>query len=140
VAYSLNDLYRPLRTVMRVDGLLLGLGFGGLLLLAPAWLLALWGDAATGALWPARMAGGLFVALGVLLILGAQERIVSSAIMLCMVVANAATALVLLWAYLQQEFAGIGWAGQALLVLVFLLCLVSAVLPLRFLRADYGIL
>jgi hypothetical protein len=140
VAYSLNDLYRGLRAVMRFDGVVIGLGLGGLLLFLPRGLLADWGVYAGGPLWPARMAGALLITLGILLLLAARERIVNATHMVTMIVANVLLAVVLLVGYLQREFAGLGLAGQIGLVLVFLICLVSALAPLRYLRTDYVVL
>jgi hypothetical protein len=140
VAYSLNDLYRGLRTVMRFDGLVIGLGLGGLLLIFPRGLLAAWGLYTGGPLWPGRMAGALLVAFGIQLLLAAQERIVSTAHMVAMIIANGLLAVVLLVGYLQQEFGGLGPAGQIGLVALFLICLVSTLTPLRYLRTDYVVL
>jgi hypothetical protein len=47
---------------------------------------------------------------------------------------------VLLVSYLQGEFAGMGIVGRIILVLLFLLCLISAVVPVRYLRTDYVVL
>jgi hypothetical protein len=46
-------------------------------------------------------------------------------------------AIVLLIAYLQQELAALTLIGQLVLVAIFLLCLIGAVFPLRYLRIDY---
>ena len=139
MAYSLNDLFRPLRAVMRMDGVV-GLVVGGLLLYFPRGLLTAWGVYTGGPVWPMRMAGALLVALALLLLIAAQERIVSTASMVAMLVANGLAALVLLIAYLQGEFAALGLVGQGVLVLLFLLCLVSVLTSLRFLRTDYVVL
>lgn len=140
MAYSLNDLYYGLRLVMRANGLLIGLLLGGAILIFPRATLSAAGVAPGAALWPGRMAGALLVALGLNLLIAAQERIVSSASMVSMAVANALAAIVLLLAYLNQEFSGLDRLGQIGLVLIFLLCLVSAVVPLRYLRTDYVVL
>jgi hypothetical protein len=125
---------------MRVNGLLVGLGIGVLLLFFPRWLLNAAGLYAGEALWPHRIAGSLLLAVGVMLLLSAQDRIVSTASMLTMLIANALIAIVLMVSYLQGEFAGMGLFGQILLVLIFLLCLVSAIVPVRYLRTDYVVL
>jgi hypothetical protein len=125
---------------MRVNGLLVGLGMGGLLLFFPRWLLNAAGLYGGEALWPHRMAGSLLLALGVMLLLSAQDRIVSTASMLAMLIANALIAIVLMVSYLQGEFAGIGLFGQIFLVVIFLLCLISAIVPVRYLRTDYVVL
>lgn len=140
MAYSLNDLYSGLRSMMRVNGLLIGIGCGALLLLLPRTLLTAGGIYAGEPLWPHRLAGGLLVALGIMLLLAAQERIVSTVSMVVMLVANALIAIVLMLSYLQGEFGGIGLIGQIILVLLFLLCLISAIVPVRYLRTDYVVL
>lgn len=140
MAYSLNDLYYGLRLVMRANGLLIGLLLGGAILIFPRATLSAAGVSPEAVLWPGRMAGALLVALGLNLLIAAQERIVSSAGMVSMVVANALAAIVLLLAYLNQEFSGLDRLGQVGLVLIFILCLISAVVPLRYLRTEYTML
>lgn len=138
MAYSLNDLYSGLRFVMRVNGVALGLGMGLLLLLWPARVAAETGSA--GALWPLRLAGGLLLTYGVMLLLAAQERVIGAAGMIGLMVGNALVALVLLVGYLQGEFAGLGLVGQIGLVLLFVFCLIGVLTPLRYLRTDYVVL
>ena len=140
MAYSLNDLYSGLRAVMRMNGLIVGLGMGVLLLLFPHGVLSAAGLAPGEALWPYRIIGSLLVAQGVMLLISAQDRLVSTASMIAMLVGNALLAIVLMVGYLQGEFAGMGLVGQILLVLLFLLCLISAVVPVRYLRTDYVVL
>jgi hypothetical protein len=140
LAYSLNDLYSGLRSVMRLNGSLVGLGGGALLLFFPRGLLTAAGLTAGDALWPERTAGGLLLALGVMLLISAQDRVVSTASMVAMLIANALMAVVLLVSYLQGEFAGLGLLGQIVLVLFFVLCLISAIVPVRYLRTDYVVL
>ncbi len=140
MAYSLNDLYRPLRTVLRANGLILGLGGGALLLFWPGGLMRLGLVAADGPLWSVRLAGALLWALGGHFLLAAQERMVSVAAMITLFLANGLTAVVLMLSYLRGEFAGLGPVGQALLVLLFVFCLVCALVSLRFLRTDYVVL
>jgi hypothetical protein len=139
LAYSLNDLYGGLRSVMRVNGLVVGLGVG-VLLLFPRGLMTAAGLYNGEALWPYRLAGGLLVALGLQMLLSAQERVVSTASMITMIIANSTMAIVLLVGYLQGEFAGMGLWGQIALVFLFVLCLISAIVPVRYLRTDYVVL
>jgi hypothetical protein len=139
LAYSLNDLYVGLRSVMRVNGLVVGLGVG-VLLLFPRGLMTAAGLYNGEALWPYRLAGGLLVALGLQMLLSAQERVVSTASMITMIIANGAMTLVLLVGYLHGEFAGMGLWGQIALVFLFVLCLISAIVPVRYLRTDYVVL
>jgi hypothetical protein len=140
LAYSLNDLYGGLRSVMRLNGTVVGLGGGALLLFFPRGLLTAAGLYAGDALWPERIAGSLLLALGVMLLISAQDRVVSTASMVAMLIANAALAIVLLVSYLQGEFAGMGLIGQIGLILIFVLCLISAIVPVRYLRTDYVVL
>ena len=140
MAYSLNDLYSGLRSVMRMDGLIVGVGVGLSLLLVPKGVLSTAGLYAGEALWPHRLVGSLLLAFGIMLLLSAQERVVSTASMIAMLVANTLMAIVLMVSYLQGEFAGMGLLGQIVLVLFFLLCLISAIVPVRYLRTDYVVL
>lgn len=137
MAYSLNDVYQFLRMVMRLNSLTVGFGLGLLLLVSSQDALAAWGVFAGGAIWPLRMAGGLLVALGAMLLLAAQERIVSGPSMVGMSLANAIVAGVLLLAYLRQELAALTALGQLALVAVFVMCLIGAIFPLRYVRAEY---
>ena len=137
MAYSLNDVYRYLRIVMRINGVVVGLGLGTLLAFAPKNALAAWGVYAAGPVWPVRLAGGLLITLGVLLLLSAQERIVGGPSMAAMSLGNGVLALVLLVAYLQQDLAMLSLFGRLLLIAVFVLCLVGAIFPLQYLRAEY---
>lgn len=137
MAYSLNDVYRFLRVVMRLNGLTVGFGLGLLLLVPSQSTLAAWGVFTGDTVWPLRMAGGLLVALGTMLLLAAQERIVSGPSMVGMILANALVAGVLLLAYLQQELAALTVLGRLALIAVFVLCLIGAIFPLRYVRAEY---
>ncbi len=137
MAYSLNDLYGGLRKVMRLDGIVVGVGGGTLLFLAPRQMLATLGIFSGEPLWPLRLAGALLIALGVGLVLASQPRIVSTPGMITMFLANGLMALVVMRGYFQGEFAELNLVGQIGLVLVFLLCLISAIVPLRYLRTDY---
>ena len=140
MAYSLNDLYRTLRVVMRFNGLLLGVGLGIWLLIFPHNVMAALPGYSGTPVWPVRLAGTLLLSQGTLLLLSAQERIINSAAMLAMLLANGLGAIVLLVSYLQGEFAGLGLVGQIVLVALFLCCLISAIVPLRYLRTDYVVL
>ncbi len=137
MAYSLNDVYRPLRAIMRLNGFVIGLGLGILFLVFPRTLLADWGVYTSGPVWLGRLAGALLVTLGIMFVLAAYERVVNSLSMVIMVIANSLIAVVVLLAYLQHELAALTVIGQIVLVVIFLICLVSAVFPLRYLRADY---
>ena len=137
LAYSLNDMYRPLRTVMRVNGSVVGLALGIVLFIFPQDLMAGWSLYAVGPIWPARLAGAALIAFGIFMWLAARERIVSVPSMVAMGVTNSLAAIALLAAYLQKEFAAPSLLGQLLLVAVFAICLIGAVWPLRYLRVEY---
>jgi hypothetical protein len=137
LAYTLNDPYGTLRAVMRLNGLLVGLSLGFLFLLAPSSLLPHLGLDSGGPLWPTRLSGVLLMGTGIFLLLSAQERLISIASMTAMLIANAGIAIVLLLAYLQREMVEMSIWGQLTLVVLFVLCLVGALTPLRYLTTEY---
>ena len=122
---------------MRLNGAVVGLTLGLLLLLAPQTSLAAWGLYTGGAFWSLRAVGGLLVAVGLLFVLGSTQDVIHLPVLLSMVVANSLFAVILLLAYLQQELTGLTLIGQLLLVFIFLLCLIGAVAPLRYFRVEY---
>jgi hypothetical protein len=137
LAYSLNDVYRYLRVVMRVDAVVVGLGLGMLLTFFPRTSLADWGIYAAGPVWPVRLAGGLLLTFGVLLLLSAQERVIPGSSLAAMTMGNGILALVLLVAYLQDELAFLSVFGRLLLIVVFVVCLIGTLFPLQYIRAEY---
>ncbi len=140
MAYSLNDLYSGLRFVMRVNGVILGLGLGLVMLIWPSRVAAAAAPGNDVILWPLRLAGGLLLTYGVMLLLAAHERVIGSAGLVGLMVGNAVMALVLLVGYLQGEFGGLGLLGQIGLVAIFLLCLICVLTSLRYLHTDYVVL
>jgi NAD(P)-dependent dehydrogenase (short-subunit alcohol dehydrogenase family) len=137
LAYSLNDVYRYLRVVMRIDAFVLGAGLGLLLAVTPSKLLAAWGVYVAGPMWPVRLAGGLLITVAVMLFLSSQDRIVGVSSMIGLCLGNGIVSFVLLVAYLQQQFTTLGLFGRLLLILVFVVCLVSTLFPVHYLRAEY---
>lgn len=137
MAYSLGDLFRPLRVVMRVNGSLLGLGGGLALFLVRQATLVNLGILAAEAGWPLRLAGAALIGLGIFLILSANERLIELPAIIGTVVTHGLFALVLLSAYLRNEFAGLNLLGQLFFVIIFFLCLVGAIVPLRYFQAEY---
>jgi hypothetical protein len=137
MAYTLTDQFRPLRISLRVNGALVGLSFGLLLLAMPKATLANWGLYTGGVLWPMRLAGALLITVGLVFILAANQEVINFPMLLTMIVGNSLLALVLLVAYLQQELTALTLIGRFVLILIFILCLIGAVTPLRYLRADY---
>jgi hypothetical protein len=137
MAYTLTDPFRPLRGVLRLCGgadLLLGAG----LLFAPHALLPAVG-LTVGPLWSVQLAGGLLLVLGVYFLLAAAERLLGLPAIVTCALGNGVPALILLFAYLRQDLAGISWLGQAGLILLFIVFLIGAVTPLRYLRAEYRV-
>ena len=137
MAYSFTDIYRPLRTLLRLNGLVIGLGFGLLLLFLPQAVLLRWGLLLSGPAWPVRLAGALLVTLGVFWLLSASDEIIGRTTLITTLIGHSLIAIVLLVAYLQREITALAPVGLLLLAVVFILCLVGALLPLRYLRADY---
>ena len=136
MAYTLTDQFRPLRRTMRLNGITVGLALGLLLFLLPQTILSAWGLYTGGALWPVRATGAVLIALGLLFFLTASQEVISLPLLLGMTIANGLLALVLLMAYLQQELSGLTPIGRLLLILVFLLCLIGAVTPIRYFRIE----
>lgn len=136
MAYTLTDPFGALRAVLRMSGttyLILGL----LMVLLPARVLAEWGSALTGPTWPVRLAGALLLTLALLYLMAANERLISTPAMTACSLGNGLMAITLLIAYLQRELANATPVGLVALVVIFVLCLVGAVMPLRYLRAEY---
>lgn len=136
MAYTLGDPFRSLRLLLRINGLLGGVVLGLCLLVTPeSWLLS-WGVYESGALWPFRFAGASQLGLGLFFFLMANQDDLSRLMLLSTVIANSVLALVLLTAYLQQELTSLSTVGQVVFVLVFLLYLMGAVIPLRYVHSG----
>ena len=137
MAYSLGDPYRPLRIVLRMNGLLVGLGLGTLLAFIPGAVMANTGLQGSGGLWVARLAGAALIALGALFVLAAGQRALELPLLIACALFHGLAALLLLVSYLQRELTGLALFGQIALLLVFILCLAGALAPVRYLRAEY---
>jgi hypothetical protein len=137
MAYTLSDHYRPLRIALRINGSIVGVATGLALLTLSQETLLTWGLYQAGPLWPLRLAGAALLALGLLFLLIAGQRGIGLPFLATVTLANTLVALVLLLAYFQQEFAGLTLLGRLLLILIFALCLVGALAPLPYLRAEF---
>lgn len=137
MAYSLGDPYRPLRIVLRLNGLLIGWAFGLVLFFFPLTIMTNAGLYNGGAIWPARLAGAALIAVGLFFILGAQARAFDLATLITCTLFHTLCALTLLLGYLQGELRALALGGQLLLLLLFVLCLVGALAPVRYFRAEY---
>jgi len=135
MAYTLSDPFRSLRVVLRVCGVTMLLA-GLLLLLLPAALLADW-LAITAPLWPVRLAGAGLLTLAVYYLLAAAERAVSLLMLVTCSLGNGLPAVIIVSAYLQQDMAALAWPARIALVVFFVVFLAGAVVPLRYLRAEY---
>lgn len=136
MAYTLGDPFRSLRLILRINGFFVGVVLGLLLLLAPRTLLLGWGIYESGAIWSLRLAGASQIGLGIFFFLTASQDYLSKLTLITTVVTNSLLALVLLVAYLQRELTGLSTVGRVLFVLLFVLCLLGAVLPLRYVRGS----
>lgn len=137
MAYSLGDPYGPLRYVMRINGLVVGVLLGILLLVSSRTLLASMGLYTEGATLPLRIAGVGLLGAGLFLLLGANMRDIDMPQLLPCSVFHGLLALVLIVAYFRQELAGLNLAGQIALIIIFILCLIGTLAPLRYMRAEY---
>lgn len=137
MAYTLNDFFRPLRFLFRLNGSVVGVLLGLFLFVAPRAATALTGAAALAPTWPLRMAGAVLIGFGLMLLFAANERIIPLPILIATTVTHALLAFVLLLMYIQREATQPSWVGIILYIILFLLCLVGTVSPLRFIRTDY---
>jgi multisubunit Na+/H+ antiporter MnhG subunit len=137
MAYTLTDHFRPLRLIMRINGLAVEIVLGLLLLVTPRGILSDWGLLTGGYIWPLRLAGAAMIALGLFLLLLSSLDMSRPSLLLAITATHTLFALVLLVAYFQQEFSQLNGLGRILLIVVFVLCLAGAVTPLRYLRAEY---
>lgn len=136
MAYSFIDLYRPLRFALRVQGSTTGLGLGTLLALTPQPALAQWGIYTAPEIWPIRLVGIQLITMGLIFLNLAKEPFIRTAYLFAITFGNSAIAIVLLFAYFRQEFVQVSNLGQWGLVLIIFLCLIGAVVPLRYLRVE----
>ena len=137
MAYSFTDPYRSLRIVLRVDGLLVGIGLGLVLLLLPERMLRLWGVDILSIGWPYHLAGAALMGLGIFVLMAAGERSIGNVTLVPTIITNLLIVVVLFMAYIQGELADLTTMGQGSLLIVFIICLVSGVYPLRYFRAEY---
>ncbi|MCB0116791.1 MAG: hypothetical protein R2873_05305 [Caldilineaceae bacterium] len=134
MAYTFTDHYRPVRLMMRVDGLVVGLGLGTLLLIYPVDLLMDLGFDAGDPAWPARVAGSALIGLGIGLFAASAEPELRAASLLTAMISNVLIAVSLLLAYFQGELSNLSPWGLLLLIVIFVTCLVTGVLPIPYMR------
>ena len=88
MAYSFSDLYRPLRISMRVNGVVVGLVCGLLLLWGPKGIMDFLRISENEPMWPIRLAGAALIGLGVFLIMASGERIIHPPMLISVLCAN----------------------------------------------------
>ena len=136
MAYTLNDPYRSLRMVLRLSGVA-SLLAGLLFLLLPGAVATTTLGLGAGPLWPLRLAGAGLLTLGVAHLLNAGERDIGLPALVTCALGNGLPAILVVTAYLQREMAAFAWPLQAGMIVLFVIWLIGAVTPLRFLRAEY---
>lgn len=138
MAYSLADPYRPMRLVLRINGVVVGLLLGFFLLIAPAgWLTGAGLLAAQASPVGWRVAGAALLAFGLFLVLAAGVHDLDLFVLLPCLVFHTLLALVLLLGYLRNQLGELGLFGGFGLVVIFVLCLLGALAPLRYFSAEY---
>lgn len=136
MAYTLGDPFRSLRVLLRINAILLGLFIGFCFLLLPDGLLVNWGGVTMGAVWPLRLAGASQIAIGFFLLIASGQDYMSRILLFTATLTHTLWAVVLLLAYLQGGLVIVTSTGRLLFVFVFLLCLLGAVIPLRYIRSS----
>jgi len=138
MAYTFVDHYRPIRAMLRVDALFVGVGLGLVLLLHPVALLNGLGFE-TGSPLTSRLAGSALVGLGLGQLLAAAEADLRAGTLVAAILSNGLLAASLFIAYLSGDLAGLTPWGYLVLLLLFGVCLLSAVLPIPYLRQGIGL-
>lgn len=138
MAYTFVDHYRPIRTILRVDALLVGVGLGLLLLLYPVDLLTALGFDAVAPLM-ARLAGSALLGQGLGLLLDAAEVELNAGTLVSTIISNGLLATTLFVAYINNDLAHLTLWGNLLLLVIFVTCLLTAVLPIPYLRPGLGL-
>ena len=136
MAYSLNDPYRGLRMALRVDGFLVGLAWGGLLLVAPQLLQALWTGSEITSLWVWRLGGAGLVAMGLAFLELSWRTTISRLSTLTMILVNSVLGGTLFQAYVSGAVTPPHIWGKLLLLGLFLCNLVCVILPWMYLGED----
>ncbi|MGB5051928.1 MAG: hypothetical protein WBO46_23475 [Caldilineaceae bacterium] len=138
MAYTFVDHYRPIRTILRVDALVVGLGLGLVLFLHPVDLLVTLGFEPGTPLF-SRLAGSALVGLGLGQLLAAAETELRAGTLVAAILSNGLLAASLFIAYLSGGLSRLTAWGYLILILLFGVCLLSAVLPIPYLRQGIGI-
>lgn len=138
MAYTFIDHYRPIRAMLRVDALVVGLGLGLVLLIHPVDMLTGLGFG-VGSPLLSRLAGSALLGLGIGQLLAAAEADLRAGTLVAAIISNGLLAASLFVAYLSGELTELTTWGYLLLLVLFVICLLSAVLPIPFLRRGIGL-
>jgi len=138
MAYTFVDHYRPIRTMLRVDALVVGLGLGLVLLIHPVDLLTASGFG-VGSPLLSRLAGSALLGLGIGQLLAAAEADLRAGTLVAAILSNGLLASSFFVAYLSGDLAGLTTWGYLLLFLLLAVCLLTAVLPIPYLRQGIGL-
>ena len=136
MAHSFNDPYGPLRLTLRVQGVVVGLALGGLLLTIPDRSMTMWGLVIEQSAWPARLAGAALVGMGINHLTLAGEETMRLGPISAAMTASGLLVAVFLFSYLQGDLDNLTRLGQFILITVFALCLSTTLLPIRYFRQD----
>ncbi|RLT35163.1 MAG: hypothetical protein DWI57_15800 [Chloroflexi bacterium] len=138
MAYTFIDHYRPIRAMLRVDALVVGLGLGLVLLIHPVDMLTGLGFG-MGSPLLSRLAGSALLGLGIGQLLAAAEADLRAGTLVAAIISNGLLAASLFVAYLSGELTELTTWGYLLLLVLFVISLLSAVLPIPFLRRGIGL-
>ena len=133
MAYTFTDHYRVARLLLRVNAVTIGLGLGLLLLIYPRDLLQAAGIT-LGSAWAARIGGSALIGLGIGLLSAAAQAELRPAVLLAALVSNGAISISLLIAYFEGDMDALHPVGAGALLVVFIICLLTAVLSIPFLN------
>ena len=135
MAYTFNDHYRAARLLLRVNAVTIGLGLGALLLVYPRDLLELAGIT-LGPAWAARIGGSALIGMGIGLLSAAAQSELQPAVLLAALISNGAIAISLLIAYFEGDMDALHPVGAGGLLVIFIICLLTAVLSVPFIRRN----
>ncbi len=136
MARSFNDPYGPLRMTLRLQGVMVGFALGALLLTIPDRSMGMWGLVIEQTSWPARMAGAALVGMGINNLALAGEETMRLGPIAAAMTASGLLVGVFFFSYLQGDLNDLTRLGQIVLITAFVLCLSTALLPIRYFRQD----
>lgn len=136
MARSFNDPYGPLRMTLRLQGVMVGFALGVLLLTIPDRSMGMWGLVIEQTSWPARMAGAALVGMGINNLALAGEETMRLGPITAAMAASGLLVGVFFYSYLQGDLTDLTRLGQIVLITAFVLCLATALLPIRYFRRD----